>query len=287
MAKIHISKEELFDFIKRALHEDVGEGDHTSLACIPADARSKAKLLVKDAGILAGVEFAKHVFEYLDPDYTFEQFKKDGDDVMFGDVAFHVVCNTRALLQAERLVLNTMQRMSGIATLSSQFAFEVHGTDAKILDTRKTTPLFRMIEKWAVRIGGCYNYRDGLYDRFMPKDNHNDACGGIKNSIERINAYKKEHNLDLPITIEVRNFVELYEVIETGMVDRIMLDNFEIPLMQEAVEIINGRFEIEASGGITLNTVGAVARTGVDFISSGALTHSAQSLDLSLKIMKD
>jgi nicotinate-nucleotide pyrophosphorylase (carboxylating) len=287
VAKTHISKEELFDFIKLALHEDVGEGDHTSLACIPADSRSKAKLLVKDAGILAGVEFAKYVFEYVDPSYKMEQLKNDGDDVIYGDIAFYVECNTRALLQAERLILNTMQRMSGIATLSSQFAFEVQGTKAKILDTRKTTPLFRMIEKWAVRIGGCYNYRDGLYDRFMPKDNHNDACGGIKNAIERINEYKKEHHLALPITIEVRNFVELYEVLEIGQVDRIMLDNFELPLMREAVEIVSGRFEVEASGGITLNTVGAVARTGVDYISAGALTHSAQSLDLSLKIIKD
>lgn len=287
MAKTHITKEELFDFIKAALREDVGEGDVTSLACIAADDRSKGKLLVKDAGILAGVEFAKHVFEYLDPTYQIEIFKQDGDDVMYGDVAFQVECNTRALLQAERLILNTMQRMSGIATLSSQFAFEVQGTKAKILDTRKTTPLFRMIEKWAVRIGGCYNYRDGLYDRFMPKDNHNDACGGMANSIQRIADYKKANNIDLPVTIEVRNFVELYEVLEIGMVDRIMLDNFELPLMEEAVEIVAGRFEVEASGGITLNTVAAVARTGVDFISSGALTHSAQSLDLSLKIIKD
>jgi nicotinate-nucleotide pyrophosphorylase (carboxylating) len=286
VAKTHITREELFDFIKAALREDVGDGDVTSLACIPSESRSKAKLLVKDAGILAGVEFAKNVFEYLDTSYKMEVLKQDGEDVMYGDVAFYVECNTRALLQAERLILNTMQRMSGIATLSSQFAFEVQGTKAKILDTRKTTPLFRMIEKWAVRIGGCYNYRDGLYDRFMPKDNHNDASGGIVNSIHRINDYKKANQLNLPVTIEVRNLVELYEVIETGMVDRIMLDNFEIPLMREAVEIIDGRFEVEASGGITLNSVGLVASTGVDFISSGALTHSAQSLDLSLKIMK-
>lgn len=286
MAKTHITKEELFDFIKAALHEDVGEGDYTSLACISADSRSKAKLLVKDAGILAGVAFAQHVFEYVDATYKMEILKQDGDDVVFGDIAFYVECNTRALLQAERLVLNTMQRMSGIATLSTQFAFEVQDTKAKILDTRKTTPMFRMIEKWAVRIGGCHNYRDGLYDRFMPKDNHNDACGSLVNSILRINEYKRANNLHLPITIEVRNLVELYEVLEVGQIDRIMLDNFELPLMREAVEIIDGRFEVEASGGITLNTVGAVARTGVDFISAGALTHSAHSLDLSLKIVK-
>jgi nicotinate-nucleotide pyrophosphorylase (carboxylating) len=258
----------------------------TSLACIPADSRSKAKLLVKDAGIIAGIEFAKNVFEFVDKSHTIESFKKDGDDVIFGDIAFIVECNTRALLQAERLILNTMQRMSGIATISSQFAFEVHGTKAKILDTRKTTPLFRMIEKWAVRIGGCYNYRDGLYDRFMPKDNHNDASGSATNSILRINEYKKVHNLNLPITIEVRNLVELYEVLEVGQIDRIMLDNFEMALMQEAVEIVNARYEVEASGGITLANVGAVAQTGVDFISVGALTHSAQSLDMSLKVIK-
>lgn len=286
MAKTQIKKEELFDFIKLALKEDVGDGDHTSLACIPADSRSKAKLLVKDAGIIAGVEFAQNVFEFVDVDYQMEVFKKDGDDVIFGDIAFIVECNTRALLQAERLILNTMQRMSGIATLSSQFAFEVQGTNAKILDTRKTTPLFRMIEKWAVRIGGCYNYRDGLYDRFMPKDNHNDASGGVTYSIIRINEYKKANNLDLPITIEVRNLVELYEVLEIGQIDRIMLDNFEMALMREAVEIINGKYEVEASGGISLANVGAVAATGVDYISVGALTHSAQSLDMSLKVIK-
>jgi nicotinate-nucleotide pyrophosphorylase (carboxylating) len=287
VAKTQITKEELFDFIKAALREDVGDGDHTSLACIPADARSKAKLLVKDAGIIAGISFAQHVFEYLDPTYNIEILKQDGEDVVYGDVAFYVECNTRSLLQAERLVLNTMQRMSGIATLSTQYAFEVQDTKAKILDTRKTTPLFRMIEKWAVRIGGCYNYRDGLYDRFMPKDNHNDAAGSITNAISRIVEYKQKNNIDLPVTVEVRNLVELYEVLEVGNIDRIMLDNFEMPLMREAVEIIDGRFEVEASGGITINTVGAVARTGVDFISAGALTHSAQSLDMSLKVIKD
>lgn len=287
MAKTHITKEELFDFIKAALHEDVGDGDHTSLACIPADSRAKAKLLVKDTGILAGVEFATAVFEYVDPTATLEYFKQDGDDIVFGDIAFIVECNTRALLQAERLILNTMQRMSGIATISSRFSFEVSGTKAKILDTRKTTPLFRMLEKWAVRIGGCYNYRDGLYDRFMPKDNHVDACGGISQAIDRINAYKTTKQIDLPVTIEVRNLLELNEVLEKGNIDRIMLDNFNIEPMQEAVAIVNGRYEVEASGGITLQNVKEVAKTGVDFISVGALTHSANCLDLSLKIIKD
>jgi nicotinate-nucleotide pyrophosphorylase (carboxylating) len=286
VAKTHISRDELFDFIKAALLEDVGEGDHTSMACIPAEARSKARLLVKDAGILAGVDFAAAVFEYVDPEFNIEFFKQDGDDVVYGDIAFIVNCNTRALLQAERLVLNTMQRMSGIATISSRFSFEVAGTKAKILDTRKTTPLFRMLEKWAVRIGGCYNYRDGLYDRFMPKDNHVDACGSIAKTIERISAYKTANQINLPVTIEVRNLIELYEVLETGNIDRIMLDNFELPLMHEAVAIVDGRYEVEASGGITLQNVGMVAKSGVDFISVGALTHSATCLDLSLKIIK-
>ncbi|MFZ4543936.1 MAG: carboxylating nicotinate-nucleotide diphosphorylase [Saprospiraceae bacterium] len=286
VAKTHISKEELFAFIKAALHEDVGDGDHTSLACIRDDSRSKAKLLVKDAGILAGLEFASHVFEYLDPSYQIEFFKNEGDDVIYGDIAFIVECNTRSLLQAERLILNTMQRMSGIATICSQFSFEVSDTKVKILDTRKTTPLFRMLEKWAVRIGGCHNYRDGLYDRFMPKDNHVDACGSISNAILKINDYKKINHINLPITIEVRNLVELYEVLEIGMVDRIMLDNFELPLLYEAVAIVDGKFELEASGGITLNNVGQFAKTGVDYISVGALTHSAHCLDLSLKIIK-
>ncbi len=276
----------LAKFIVEGLAEDVGDGDHTSLACIPPASRSTAKLLVKDVGVLAGVEIAKRIFEYVDPESTIEVFIEDGTDVDQGDIAFQVECNSQALLKAERLVLNTMQRMSGIATLSSRFAVEVEDMPVKILDTRKTTPLLRFLEKYAVRIGGCHNYRDGLYDWIMIKDNHIDACGSITSAIEHANTYLKENDLNIGITVEVRNLVELYEVLKVGKVTRIMLDNFELPLLREAVETIDGKFETEASGGITLNTVRKVAETGVLYISSGALTHSAGSLDLSLKIQK-
>jgi nicotinate-nucleotide pyrophosphorylase (carboxylating) len=286
MAKLTITKRELRKFIKAALFEDVQNGDITSQACISAESRSRARLICKDTGVLAGVKFAEQVFAYCDPSYTIEFFKKDGDFVQYGEIAFVVECNTRALLQAERLVLNTMQRMSGVATMSKKFVDAVEGLPVKILDTRKTTPLFRMLEKWAVRIGGCYNYRDGLYDRFMPKDNHVDACGGIKQAIESIVAYKKENGITLPTTVEVRTLQELREVLEVGGVERVMLDNMPIPMMREAVEIVAKRIEVEASGGINLQTVRDIAATGVDFISSGALTHSAQSLDLSLKVIK-
>ncbi|MCB0564894.1 MAG: carboxylating nicotinate-nucleotide diphosphorylase [Phaeodactylibacter sp.] len=275
------------DFIVRALAEDVGDGDHTSLACIPADARSKAVLLVKDPGILAGVAMAERIFAHVDPSATMEVHIKDGRHVSYGDVAFTVECNTQALLKAERLVLNTMQRMSGIATLSNRFLFEVEDLPVRILDTRKTTPTLRFLEKWAVSLGGCENYRDGLYDRIMIKDNHIDACGGITQAIEQTVAYLKEKNLELPITVEVRNLVELYEVLEVGQVDRIMLDNFELPILAEAVAVINKRYESEASGGVNIHTVRKIAQTGVDYVSVGALTHSAVSLDLSLKVVKE
>ncbi len=281
-----ISKETIDQFIEQALYEDVRDGDHTSLACIPKDSRSKARLIVKDDGVLAGVELAEIIFKKLDPTAVIDVRIKDGTDVKYGDEAFYVECNSQALLQAERLVLNTMQRMSGIASMSSRFAVEVEGSDVKILDTRKTTPLLRFLEKWAVRIGGCHNYRIGLYDWIMIKDNHIDACGSITKAIQKTNAYLKENNLDLGITVEVRNLVELYEVLEIGGVTRIMLDNFEIPILREAVAIVDKKFETEASGGIDLQTVGKVAQTGVDFISVGALTHSAGCLDLSLKVMK-
>lgn len=276
----------LEEFIERALREDVGGGDHTSLACIPADASNRAKLLVKDPGIIAGVEVARRIFNKVDPAAQFQQHIEDGTAVSYGEVAFEVECNTRALLMAERLCLNTMQRMSGIATLSNRFKFEVEDLPVQILDTRKTTPLIRFLEKWAVRLGGCINYRHGLYDWFMIKDNHIEACGGIKQAIERVLEYKAANGLqDLGVTIEVRNLVELYEVLEVGNINRIMLDNFELPLLKEAVEIVNKRFETEASGGINIHNVRKVALTGVDFISVGALTHSATSLDLSLKIV--
>ncbi|MCB0648893.1 MAG: carboxylating nicotinate-nucleotide diphosphorylase [Saprospiraceae bacterium] len=273
-------------FIDEALYEDVRDGDHTSLACIPSDLKKKAKLLVKDEGVIAGVEFAERVFRKLDPDTVFTKYIEDGTDVKYGDIAFEVTANAQALLKGERLVLNTMQRMSGISTMSSRFAVEVEGLPVKVLDTRKTTPLLRFIEKWAVRIGGCTNYRDGLYDWIMIKDNHVDACGSISKAIDKVHEYLKENQLDLGITVEVRNLVELYEVLDKGGITRIMLDNFELPLLREAVATIKGRFESEASGGVTLQTVRKIAETGVDFVSVGALTHSAGCLDLSLKIQK-
>ncbi|MFT7119866.1 MAG: nicotinate-nucleotide pyrophosphorylase (carboxylating) [Neolewinella sp.] len=279
-------RQRILQFITEALAEDVGPGDYTSEATIPAANRDTARLLVKDVGVLAGVEVAKMIFEAVDPTAEFEQKMNDGDLMHVGDEAFFITCNSRALLRAERLVLNTMQRMSGIATLSNRYAFEVEDLPVTVLDTRKTTPNLRFLEKWAVRLGGCSNYRDGLYDRVMIKDNHIDAAGTITAAIEGVQAFFKENNMVLPITIEVRNLVELMEVLKIGQVDRIMLDNFEVPIMKEAVAHIDGRFEVEASGGITLETIRRIAQTGVNFISVGALTHSATSLDLSLKVMK-
>lgn len=276
----------LDSFVQQALQEDIGVGDHTSRACIPEDSRSRAKLLIKDPGVLAGVAVARHIFRHVDPQATMDVFLDDGTAVSEGQVAFEVECNTRALLLAERVVLNTMQRMSGIATLSNRFKFEVEDLPVKILDTRKTTPLIRLLEKWAVRLGGCYNYRFGLYDWIMVKDNHIDACGGIRHALERVEKYQQEHNLQLGVTIEVRNLVELSEVLEVGKVTRILLDNFEIPLLKEAVATVGKRFETEASGGVTIHNVRQFALTGVDFVSVGALTHSVHSLDLSLKVIK-
>jgi nicotinate-nucleotide pyrophosphorylase (carboxylating) len=274
----------LNDFIHRAIEEDVGPGDHTSNACIAPDQRSNAYLLVKDVGVLAGVDLAEKIFRTLDPEVRFRKRIADGEDIKTGEVAFEMNCNTRALLKGERLVLNLMQRMSGIATTSSRFAFEVEDLPVKILDTRKTTPLLRFLEKWAVRIGGCQNYRQGLYDRIMIKDNHVDAAGSIQAAVYSVHDYLEENDLDLALTIEVRNLVELHEVLDTGGVHRIMMDNFELPILREAVETIDKKFETEASGGIHLHNVREYAMTGVDFISVGALTHSASSLDLSLKV---
>ncbi|MBK8054761.1 MAG: carboxylating nicotinate-nucleotide diphosphorylase [Saprospiraceae bacterium] len=280
-------KIQLERFIFEGLYEDVKQGDHTSLACIPADDRSRAKLLVKAEGVIAGVQVAEAIFHHVDPSSVIDIKIEDGQDVQYGDIAFYVECNTRALLKAERLVLNIMQRLSGIATLSSRFAFEVEGLPVKILDTRKTTPILRFLEKWAVKVGGCYNYRTGLYDWIMIKDNHVDACGSHTEAIRQVHKYLKVNNLNLNITVEVRNLVELQEVIEVGGITRIMFDNFELPILAEAVAHVNGRFETEASGGVTLNTVRKIAETGVNFISVGALTHSAGCLDLSLKVIKD
>jgi nicotinate-nucleotide pyrophosphorylase (carboxylating) len=282
-----MSFDQIDEFIAAGLREDVGTGDVTCLACIPDSARNRARLLVKDEGVLAGMVIAERIFKTVDPSAHFEKMIDDGANIKYGDVAFIVECHTQALLQAERLVLNTMQRMSGIATISRQYRDAVADLPVKILDTRKTTPLIRFLEKWAVRIGGCHNYRDGLYDWFMIKDNHTDACGGIQPAIERVYAYQQANGLQLNVTVEVRNLTELQQVLDTGEVTRIMLDNFQLETMHEAVKMVGKRFETEASGGVTLDTLRAIALTGVDYISVGALTHSAQSLDLSLKVLKD
>lgn len=286
MRPAQITDQHIQEFIAAGLREDVGGGDHTSMATIPADHRSRAALKVKDYGVIAGLELAGHILRHVDPSCTIQWHKSDGDDVFYGEKAFEVEGNTRALLKAERLVLNAMQRMSGIATLSSRFAFEVGDLPVKVLDTRKTTPLIRFLEKWAIKIGGCENYRWGLYDWIMIKDNHVDASGGIRPAVERAQQYLKDKGLDLNITLEVRNLVEVHEAMEVGGITRLMFDNFEIPILSEAVATVNKRFETEASGGITLFNVRKFALTGVDYVSAGVLTHSAQPLDMSLKIQK-
>jgi len=278
-----IAAAELEKFIKEALYEDIREGDHTSLACVPADAYGRAKLLVKDHGVIAGVEIARKIFEYAVPEMQMTIHINDGAIVKPGDIAFEVYMPSQAILKTERVVLNTMQRMSGIATMTRQFVDKVADLPVKILDTRKTTPLLRFLEKLAVRIGGGTNYRDGLYDRIMIKDNHVDFCGSIELAIKKAHQYIEEKQLDLKITVEVRNLNELEQTMKVGGIERIMLDNFDPETMKKAVAIINKQFEVEASGGITLDTVRTYAETGVDFISVGALTHSFKSLDLSLK----
>lgn len=276
----------LDDFIRRGLAEDVQTGDHTSLACIPPTARNRAKLLVKDQGILAGMAVAQRIFALVDPEAQFTPLQRDGDPIAPGDIAFWIEANTQALLQAERLVLNTMQRLSGIATATRRYVQAVEDLPVRLLDTRKTTPLLRFLEKWAVRLGGAENYRDGLYDRFMLKDNHIDAAGGIAAAIARVQNYRQAQGLELALTIEVRNLDELGQVLACGGVDRIMFDNFSPDLLQTGVAQVAQRYETEASGGIHLDNLRTYALTGVQFISIGALTHSAKSLDLSLKIEK-
>jgi nicotinate-nucleotide pyrophosphorylase (carboxylating) len=280
----------LDQFIEQALWEDVRTGDITALACIPPDKRDRAVLKVKANGILAGVALAQLIFKKVDPSVGMTILKQDGEAMHIGDIAFEVSCNTQSLLKAERLVLNTMQRMSGVATMSHTYADAVKDLPVKILDTRKTTPLMRHLEKWAVAIGGCQNYRHGLYDWFMIKDNHTDACGSIENAIQKIVDYKKANPAlaDYGVTVEVRNLEELQAVMRVGegKVTRIMLDNFTTDKMKEGVKMVNNRFEVEASGGVTLDNLRAIALTGVDYISSGALTHSVKSLDLSLKVVK-
>ncbi|SDL67835.1 nicotinate-nucleotide pyrophosphorylase (carboxylating) [Catalinimonas alkaloidigena] len=270
-------------FIQQALVEDVGDGDHSSLAAVPAEARQQARLLVKDAGVLAGVQLAERIFRHVDPDLELTVFLPDGAEVKAGDVALVVSGSARSILKAERLVLNCMQRMSGIATYTHQMAKLIEGTSARLLDTRKTTPGFRMLEKWAVLIGGGENHRFGLFDGIILKDNHVDYAGGVRAALEATQAYRDRHGLSIPVEIEVRNEAELTEALAVGGMDRIMLDNMTPAQMRSAVAQIGDRYETEASGGITEETIRAVAETGVDFISVGALTHSFRSLDLSLK----
>ncbi len=275
---------QILEIVEIALKEDIGDGDHTSLSTVPANAIGKAKLLVKDSGVLAGVELAKMIFKRVDPNLKMEQLLNDGDHVKPGDIAFHVSGSSRSILSSERLVLNFMQRMSGIATKTYELASLIEDLPTQLLDTRKTTPCVRLMEKWAVRIGGGNNHRFALYDMIMIKDNHVDYAGGIKNAILRTNQYLRENNKDLRIEIETRNLDEVKEVLAVGDVDRIMLDNFSPAQISEALKLIDRHeFETEASGGINADTIRSYAETGVDFISSGALTHSYQSLDLSLK----
>ena len=278
-----MNKELIHHFIIEALKEDVGDGDHTSLSTIPADTTGKAKLLVKDEGILAGVELAVEIFNIVDAGLKLDIFLNDGAVVKPKDVAFEVEGNAQSILKAERLVLNCMQRMSGIATKTREIVDLLKGTNTQVLDTRKTTPGLRYLEKWAVRIGGGVNHRFGLYDMILIKDNHVDYAGGIREAIERANQYLTDNNKKLAIEIEVRNLEELDQVLQTGHVNRILLDNFNFTELRAAVNIIQGRFITEASGGITIDTIREYADCGVDYISVGALTHSVKSLDLSLK----
>ena len=279
-----LSVEELNDrLIDLAFAEDIGDGDHTTLCCIPDDAMGQSKLLIKEEGILAGIEIAKEVFRRFDPEMKVEVFIEDGEHVKPGDVAMVVTGRVQSLLQTERLMLNIMQRMSGIATMTNKYVERLKGTKTRVLDTRKTTPGMRILEKMAVKIGGGVNHRIGLFDMILLKDNHVDFAGGIENAINRCHAYLKEKGKDLKIEIEVRNFEELQRVLDMGGVDRIMLDNFTPENTRKAVEMVNGRFEIESSGGITFDTLRDYAECGVDFISVGALTHSVKGLDMSFK----
>lgn len=280
---IQLDLELIQNFINLSLAEDVGDGDHTSLATIPADAKGKAKLLVKEAGVLAGVELALQIFKTVDPELKVDVLLQDGAHIKPGDIVLYVEGSAQSILKAERLVLNCTQRMSGIATKTDQIVQLVKDSGVKLLDTRKTTPGMRYLEKWAVRIGGGVNHRFGLYDMILIKDNHVDYAGGIKQAIKEARRYLKDQHKNLQIEIEVRNMDELQQVIDEGGSDRILLDNFLPGQLKEAVKLINKRYITEASGGITLENIADYADTGVDYISSGALTHSVKSLDLSLK----
>ncbi|OAD92747.1 nicotinate-nucleotide diphosphorylase (carboxylating) [Aequorivita soesokkakensis] len=272
--------------IANAIREDVGDGDHSSLACIPEDARGTAKLLVKDEGIIAGIEFAREVFEYVDPGLELDIKIEDGSPVKYGDVCFYVSGLSQSILKSERLVLNAMQRMSAIATKTNEYVKLLEGTNTKILDTRKTTPGIRALEKWAVKIGGGENHRFALYDMVMLKDNHIDFCGGITKAIEKTKRYLENNHLDLKIIVEARNLSEIEEILQSEGVYRILIDNFNYEDTSKAVKLINGKCLTESSGGITLETARKYAECGVDYISSGALTHSVYNMDLSLKAVK-
>lgn len=275
--------QQLQQLIKNALAEDIGDGDHSTLSSIKSDAAGEAILKIKDEGILAGMAVAKTIFNYMQPGIVFTAFKKDGDTMQYGETAFEVKAKVHTILQCERLVLNCMQRMSGIATLTHQYTKKLQPYKTKLLDTRKTTPNFRLLEKEAVRIGGGYNHRFGLYDMIMLKDNHIDYCGGIEKAIDKAFEYVQQKKPGLKIEVETRNIDDVKKVVATGKVNRIMLDNFTTEQIAAALKIIDGRYETEASGGININNLEAYAATGVDFISSGAIIHQARSLDLSLK----
>ena len=274
---------ELQLIIQNAIREDVGDGDHSSLACIPADAQGKAKLLVKDNGIIAGVEFAKMVFNYVDANMKVETFITDGSTVKYGDVVFHVSGSSQSILKAERLVLNSMQRMSAIATKTRKYVDLLEGTNTKVLDTRKTTPGFRACEKWAVKIGGGENHRFALYDMIMLKDNHNDFAGGITKAINKTKEYLKANNKDLKIIVEARNLDEIKEILQNDGVYRILIDNFNFEDTKKAVALVGTKCLTESSGNINENNIRQYAECGVNYISSGALTHSVYNMDLSLK----
>ncbi len=286
MLPSYLTDQAIHEFIKSALAEDIGEGDHSSLGAIPASKIGKARLLIKDNGIIAGVEMAERIFREINPSLHVAFFKHDGEVVKKGEVAFIVEGTAQSILSAERLVLNCMQRMSGIATYAHRLCKLIEGTGAQIMDTRKTTPNFRLMEKWAVAIGGGKNHRFALYDMVMLKDNHVVMAGGIRAAIENTQTYLRDKNKDLKIEIETRNLQEVKEVLNVGGVDIIMLDNMSVDDMKKAVQLIGGKYKIEASGGITEATLRSVADCGVDYISVGALTHSVKSLDLSLKVEK-
>ncbi|HEU5145155.1 MAG TPA: carboxylating nicotinate-nucleotide diphosphorylase [Chryseosolibacter sp.] len=283
MRPAYITDDFLHQFVTAALAEDVGDGDHSTLASIPADVQKSARLLIKDDGILAGVALAREIFHFVDRSLRIKTFIDDGSKVKPGDIAFAVTGSARTILTLERLVLNCMQRMSGIATKTHFYKLLIAGTKAQLLDTRKTTPNFRLLEKWAVLIGGGKNHRLGLYDMIMLKDNHIDMAGGISAAINRTKDYLRAINRKLPIEVETRNLEEVREVLATGGVDIIMLDNMDVNTMREAVAIIGDRCKTEASGGVTEDTIRSIAECGVDYISVGALTHAVKSLDLSLK----